>query len=51
MNFIGWQINHETLDGNIKTACTFHNLDTALAEYQKIVRHKSHKNVELFPIK
>jgi len=45
-----WEIRHVSLDGSIKVQQSFTSFNKAIDEYQKILRGKSHKNVELFPI-
>ena len=45
-----WEIRHVSLDGRTKVQQRFTSFNKAIDEYQKILRGKSHKNVELFPI-
>lgn len=44
-----WEISHVSLDGSVRVQKSFTSFNKAIDEYQKILRGKSHKNVELFP--
>tara|TARA_R100001443_G_scaffold75581_1_gene83148 strand:- start:719 stop:940 length:222 start_codon:yes stop_codon:yes gene_type:complete len=48
--YTSWSIKHVTLDGSTQVVKTFTSFDKAIEEYQIVLRGRSHKNVELFPI-
>jgi len=48
--YTSWSIKHVTLDGRTQVLKTFTSFDKAIEEYQIVLKGKSHKNVELFPV-
>ena len=49
-SYNSWSIAHVSLDGSVKVEQSFTSFNKAIEEYQKILRGRSHKNVELFPV-